>query len=375
MVSGCASRSAVTANQDFPVYWNKFPGARLISVESPEDIMHVSDEAHAFIQSVKAEWSNDPRDRLDNFIEAIFQHGQQGIDYFTDANYSVSDTFFLRRANCLSLTLMAYALAKEAGFSASLNVVEIPEYWSRKQGYSILNGHINVTITDVHMGKAINSRVVDFDRRMVSQKFDSKIIQLNDVIAMYYNNKAAMAIIEGAHEVGFAYLAKSLEVQPLLDQAWVNLGVLYRMNNKYDAAEESYLRAIHNVPDDLTAKENLAVLYRYQGKFVHAAALEDEVRRQRESNPYYHLILGDEAYDRGRINEAHTHYRRAYRLDRQNHLVLSALSKTAYMRGLLEDAEQYLQRAKNHARQDVDRERYTAKLAVLSGITTLQDDY
>ncbi|MEC8227958.1 MAG: hypothetical protein VX066_04520, partial [Pseudomonadota bacterium] len=119
----------------------------MISVESPEDIMHVSDEAHAFIQSVKAEWSNDPRDRLDNFIEAIFQHGQQGIDYFTDANYSVSDTFFLRRANCLSLTLMAYALAKEAGFSASLNMVEIPEYWSRKQGYSILNGHINVTIT------------------------------------------------------------------------------------------------------------------------------------------------------------------------------------------------------------------------------------
>ena len=70
--------------------------------------------------------------------------------------------------------------------------------------------------------------------------------------------------------------------------------------------------------------------------------------------------------DEGDFTLAHNYYRRAYRLDRSNHLILFALGKTALATGETEDAQTFLERAIKRAELLADRQRYAAKLAVLS---------
>ena len=375
-IQGCKSTSETLASSPYPVYWQSFPDAKHIKVESPTQILALSEAAERFIVDLSLhEQPDDPR-MLDTFIDAVFHHQQQGLSYHSDANYSVATTFRLREANCLSLTLMTYALATRAGFEATLNTVEIPEYWSRKEGYSVLNGHINLTLSQTYKGKVIASRVVDFDQRIESQQFPASAVSLPSVLGMFYNNKAAIGLITGQFDYAFAYMTKGLELDPTLREGWVNLGVLYRFTNHYDAAEQAYLRAIALDDTDLTAKENLAVLYRHTNRDLKAAVLESEVKAQREGNPYYHLILGDEAYDNGLYTIAHSHYRRAYRLDRKNHLVLSALGKSAFSKGNLTDAKGYLERAIDNASHEQDINRYTSKLAVVASIQNInQGDF
>lgn len=367
-LQGCRVTPDISTSVTHPVYWQYFPDASSVDVESTSQILALSPDAERFATALSADGVADDSLALDRFIDAIFHHQQQGLSYHSDANYSVSETFRLREANCLSLTLMTYALATHAGFEATLSTVEIPEYWSRKEGYSVLNGHINVTLKQVFNGKVIASRVVDFDERIESQQFPATEVPLTSVLAMFYNNKAAIGLISGELDYAFAYMAKGLELDPSMREGWVNLGVLYRLSEHYDAAEQAYLRAVSLDETDLTAKENLAVLYRFTGRDLLASALEAQVNTQRESNPYFHLIRGDEAYDSGLYTIAHAHYRRAYRLDRKNHLVLSALGKSAFSVGKLSDAKVYLERAINNASHEQDITRYTSKLAVLASI-------
>ena len=100
--------------------------------------------------------------------------------------------------------------------------------------------------------------------------------------------------------------------------------------------------------------------------FLVANELAKEVHKLRVANPYYHLIRGDEAFEEGDFNLAHNYYRRAYRLDRTNHLILFALGKTALATGETDDAQTFLERAIKRAELPADRQRYAAKLAVLS---------
>lgn len=353
-----------TINSGYPIYPSAFSSVDTVLVESPEDIMALPDEAKAFVDSLKQQAINEDRLIIDALIDAVFSRRQLGVAYYNDANFTVTETFVHREANCLSLTLMAYAMAQEAGLSVRLQQVEIPEYWSRKQGFSVLNGHVNLVLTE-HTPNGNEQRVVDFNENTVTQHFQTKSLPLNSALAMFYNNKAAIYLISQQYANAFQYFASALNVAPDFPQGWVNLGVLYRLNGYNNYAEQAYKRAISLDDEQLTAKENLAILYRMTNRTRQAKQLATEVHQARVKNPYYHLILGDEAFDEGKVRLASERYRRAYRLDRNNHLILFALGKAAFAQGKLTLAQGFLQRAYNRASENTDRNRYAAKLAML----------
>ena len=52
----------------------------------------------------------------------------------------------------------------------------------------------------------------------------------NKVIAMFYNNKGADAIVANSYTRAYSYFRAAATIAPELAQSWVNLGVLYRMD-------------------------------------------------------------------------------------------------------------------------------------------------
>lgn len=365
LLGGCAGTQTGAGNRTYPVYAQAFPAATTITVESPAQILTLPEDARRFLNKIKMTAEQNQTTPLDELINALFARQQLGLSYYSDANSTVAETFANREANCLSLTLMTYAMARGLGLDASLQDVEIPEYWSRKQGFSLLNGHVNVLLTD-NRDLFSKPRVVDFDARMQGQNFKAHTMSVNRALSMHYNNKAALALVNGDFAVAFRYLSEALSQDDGFTAAWINLGVLYRFTNHYDYAEEAYQKVIDIAPQNLTARENMAILYRLTGRDQEAAKLARDVHRLRVANPYYHLIRGDEAFEEGDIELAHNFYRRAYRLDRDNHLILYALGKTALAIGAKDDAQEFLQRAIRRADLPADRERYAAKLSVIS---------
>ena len=365
LLGGCASTERDTGNYLYPVYNDAFPAASSVNIESPAQILTLPEEAKRFLTKIRVTANLKQSTPLEELVNSLFAEQALGLSYYGDANSTVAETFTNRQANCLSLTLMTYALAKGLGLDASLKDVFIPEYWSRKQGFSLLNGHVNVLLTDTRDPFA-TPRLVDFDARMQGQQFKSETMSVNRALSMFYNNKGANALVYGNYPVAFRYLRAALKQDDQFTAAWINLGVLYRFAEHYRYAEEAYQKVLQLDAQNLIARENLAILFRLTGRDSMANELAKEVHQLRVANPYYHLIRGDEAFEEGDFNLAHTYYRRAYRLDRTNHLILFALGKTALATGETDDAQAFLERAIKRAEIPADRQRYSAKLAIMS---------
>ena len=346
-----------------------FPSYSLFPVETAEEIFFLDKDAKFFAEQAVYEKSALQKN-VRGLVKAIFDHSDQGMLYRNGANTTANTTFNNRAANCLSLSIMTYALAEHVGLKATFYEVEIPEYWTRREGYSLLNGHINLRVQlpeDPNVVSIGGSWAdVDFDPQTLRSHFPRVAISENKVIAMFYNNKGADAIVANSYTRAYSYFRAAATIAPELAQSWVNLGVLYRMVDAYDQAETVYKHALSLSDENLTAWENLSILYRYQNRHEEAKNITQMVDNKRQSNPFYHYILGEQAYDDEQYEAAISHYQKGLKLDNTRHEILFGLAKTYYESGDITNAEQYLARAMKHADNRQDKSRYQSKLSALA---------
>ncbi|MEL7289666.1 MAG: tetratricopeptide repeat protein, partial [Pseudomonadota bacterium] len=248
--------------------------------------------------------------------------------------------------------------------------VKIPEYWTRREGYSLLNGHINLRLSLPNESPvaAVGGTWadVDFDPQMLRNYFPRNAVSKNKVIAMYYNNKGADALVANSYTRAYSYFRAAAKVAPELQQSWVNLGVLYRMVDEYEQAEMTYKHALSLNEENLTAWENLSILYTYQDRDNEALKITQMVEAKRKHNPYYHYILGEQALEAGDIALAIVHYERGLRLDNARHEILFGMAKAYHELGDVSEAQRYLERAVRYSPNEQEKQRYSSKLATIA---------
>ncbi|WP_158771380.1 transglutaminase-like domain-containing protein [Paraglaciecola sp. L1A13] len=347
-----------------------FPRASDIRIESEKDIFRLDKEARAYVQKTVGR-IKDPIERTETLARNIFERLDFDLLYRGDANTTANETFYNKTANCLSLSIMTYAMATEAGLGARFQDVKVPEYWTRREGVSLLNGHINLQI--VPRERSSNSFYVynkgyqiDFNPQTAKEHFIKTELSKNQVIAMFYNNKGADALLNNDRDRAYAYFAAALKVEPNFDSALVNLGFLYRVSKLYELSENVYLHALSSSPDNLTAWENLAYLYAHSGKPEQSAAILARVQSKRLRNPYYHLDLGRRDFDLGKLQQALTHFNRALAIDGSRHEIFYALAKTYYALGEVVETERYLKKAKRKTKNLQEKELYQGELDLLT---------
>ena len=368
-LTGCATHSQLQDIKQQPLLHDElFPRFSAVDVVSEKQIFELSDDVKAFVDtqiSPRRSFEGNVR----NLIHGIFDRSTMGLLYKGDANTTATETYRNRSANCLSLSIMTYAMAEHAGFDASFYEVDIPEYWTRRDGYSFINGHINLRIVEPEESNVVRIKDdymnVDFDPQMFRQHFPTKRVTKDLVVAMFYNNYGADAIAANDYDKAYAYFRAATLLAPELDQTWVNLGILYRFRGGYQQAEKSYRYALSLNEENLTGWENLAVLYMHMGKQKKAAEIVAKVNKRRRDNPFYHFILGEEALEAELYTEALEHYERARRLNRTQHEILFGLGKAYFELGDISSAKRYLELAAQHAPNKQDQQRYSSKLSML----------
>jgi tetratricopeptide (TPR) repeat protein len=369
LVSACQTTSSINFNPYPLLHDELFPNSVNVEIENETDVFYIGETATAFVnQQLLGVKGSDQR--IKALADGIFNHAALNLLYQNDANTTASETFENKAANCLSLIIMTYSMAEHAKIGVKFQQVTIPELWVRRDGGSLLNRHVNLRLykKDVADITLFNSKSyqLDFDRRAQSLKLPVKKINKKRVLAMFYNNKGADALIQGNHSTAYAYFRSALVTDHFLVEAWTNLGILYRRAGHMEFAENTYLQALQINSRDLTTQENLAYVYELTSRKNEAKKIRASVLRQRIKNPYYHYMLGEIEFENKNWLQAIKHYKESVRLNKQQDQFYFSIAKSYYQLGDIKNSEKYVKLAKKYTYDDGQQLFYQSKLNSLS---------
>jgi tetratricopeptide (TPR) repeat protein len=327
LLSGCGnlvnSYRQNTSNINDLYLDNAFPTANEIVIETEKEIFALDEEMENMVKHIlKPEKDHERKARL--LLNYIFSSNHIAMSYDSGTNVTAIDAFHGSKANCMSLTIMAYSLANEAGMKLKFQDIEVPEYWVREGDHQLLMGHVNLLISkpsSLYKDKMWSKEImqIDFDPNASKDHFPRRVVSKKTMVAMFYNNKGAEALVKSQYDQAYAYFKAATKMDPNYFSAWGNLGVLYKINHHYDLAIQSYQHALDLNPEDLSALENLALLFDKLDRKDEAAIITNKLHNKRLSNPHYHALLASEAKYKNEYDSAIRHLKDAIKLESKFH--------------------------------------------------------
>ncbi|MFT4613693.1 MAG: Flp pilus assembly protein TadD [Bacteroidia bacterium] len=304
------------------------------------DLLSVSDEMREFVERYTSGIAS-RRQRLRMLHAAVKGAATLGIEYDPGAGGGAQDVFHRGSANCLSYASLFIALAREAGLDAGYQWLEVRPSWTRYGERVLVGLHVNAS---VDLGRQ-ERYMIDIDPLPSREIAGTQRITDDQAIALHHGNTAMQAL--GTDDVITAWLhtVRALQLHPQQSHMWVNLGAIYRAAGQHREAERSYLYALELDPWENSAMNNLVVLYAMDGRETDRQFWEGKVSGYRESNPFYHAWLGDQAAEKANWQAALENYQQALRLSPQDSQLLFALGTTHEQLGQSGLASRFIQRA------------------------------
>jgi Flp pilus assembly protein TadD len=329
------------------------------AIFSNDEVMELSDEMRAFVDEHVGRRAGDPV-KLKQLSDAVFSTSIFGLEY-DDATRTAAETFRVRSGNCLSFTFMFVALARGAGLDARFQEVEIPSEWTFAGGTPILNRHINIHV-DLHLG-VLPRKVVDFNIADFKADYDMNIISDKRALAHFFNNLGAELLQRGEMTAAFSAFRRAIvENDPSFAPAWDSLGTLYSRNGFTDHAEAAFLQALELDRSDLTAMNNLTVLYDRSGNSKQAARYRNKVKSHRKRNPYYRFQLARVAYALEDYDLAIDHLKYAIRRNNDEDRFCALLGMVYLQKGDEKKSRRWMARAEELADTDSMKRTYSSKI-------------
>ena len=298
---------------------------------------------------------------LHQLASAIIGADTFGVEY-DDRTRTASETFRIRRGNCLSFSNMFVAMARDVGLAVQYQEVDIPPDWTLDKDTYVLNQHVNVF---VDLGPA-GTRVVDFNIGDFKTSYEMRRISDARALAHYYNNIGVERMQAGDTASALSCFRRAIAHDDRgFSPAWTNLGTLYLRNGHPARAEAAYLQALKASKWDLVAMSNLARLCERLGDRERAATYQKRVIHHRNLNPYYRCELARQAYLAQRYDEAIGHLKYAIRKRPKEDQFYFLLGLSYLGKGDAPAARRWLARAEEVAATDALKRKYSSKIDTL----------
>jgi Flp pilus assembly protein TadD len=356
------------------------------------DILELNHEMKDLVESSVATIRN-PAKRLKALAAILAKR----VRYDTSADkYGIKtarETFESGTGNCLSFSNMFIAMARYAGLKAKYQEIPTPPNWTRNGEVLFFTLHIGafVDINDyddftVQLYGSQGDRIGVWSTTMrymftpselgryspEGNPLSARPIPDHRAFAQHYNNIGSMHLADGDYAEAYRYFVKAIHIDPKLNFAWSNLGVVYSRNGQLDAAADAYWQglSVSRGPDDVTVMTimgNMARLYRRTGDAENADHFEKEVATFRQRNPYYHYAMAKTAFYDALYGESVRHFKNAIQRKDDDHLFYYGLALAYFKLGDLENMEKSLDRAKHFAWDDDKKDYYDRVWERLSG--------
>lgn len=297
-------------------------------------------------------------------FRALSDGGHLRIEYDASRTRTAAETFEARAGNCLSLVLMTATLARELGLSVQYQLVEVPDIWTRSEQFTLLNGHVNLSLGQAPRGlssREMGRYTIDFQPVEDPRLARVRPIGENTVVAMFFNNRAVELMEQGAWTEAYATLRAALRADPHYTNSVNTLGVLLRRVGDLPRAELLLQGLLKREPHNRHAAGNLAMVWRQQGRIAEAQALE----RDLPPSPFADFERGLALAAQEQWPAALAAFERQLRLSPDFHGLHFQLARAHMQLGHLREARQHLEEASEQAPTGALRLRYQSKVKAL----------
>lgn len=328
-------------------------------IPSPQEVMALPDELRARFHAEVLDRTQAPYLRLERTMAFLFDPAGLGITYTPDTTYTVEQAYRRREANCLSFTLLVLALAREAGLDADAQYFDEVLTWRQQDANIVQGNHVNAGVRIRQKRYTIDVASDDVIVRGMPERIGD-----DQLIALYYSNRAMELTLDGNQVAAMPYMAQALAFDQGSATLWSNAGVLRLRNGDVAGADAAYAHALSLNPNHSGALFNLIKSHERNGDLVAVERLQRRARKVLAANPFHHFLQGHAAETRGDPQAALAHYHRAVRLQRDEHRFHFAIARAYAQLGDTRHAIASLERARALG-GDAQRDHYQHKLDLL----------
>ncbi|MBV7314658.1 tetratricopeptide repeat protein [Shewanella sp. NIFS-20-20] len=371
-LSGCASQPplpswhSLLADEAFPTVDNGPSPAEVFALNS-----QVTQELSQKLRSDQR--TQGSRFQAHRWLANELDSSQGHFSYNGNLTQTAAQTYSNRQGNCMSLVILASSMAKVLSIPVSYQVVEVLPHWDRQGQFYLINGHINVRLHPPRDANVVNfSRgvVLDFLPERSIRRYREYDVSEATALAMFYNNLAAEALIDGQTANAYGLIKQSLRHDPHLSMAVNTLALIYRQKGLDTQAEKAYRYGIRLEPDDMSVLHNLSILLASQGRLEEWAQVHKKIELARIANPFYYYDMGEIAFAEGRYNAAIDWYQKALAKADYRPEFYHGLAKSYHSQGKAGLAQKFLQKALALSADEKQRHLYQGKLLSLANIAS-----
>ena len=288
---------------------------------------------------------------------------EDGFDlvYDIQANLVPSETLQQKRGNCLSFTLLIIELARSLNITIKANQVDLPGNWGESgEEDLVFYRHVNGVIK-----RGLKTQILDLAISDYNFAYPQRVITKPQSAALMYSNKGIDALRIKDFETAFHYLRLAVSYFPENPDMWINLGALYKAQEKFKVAEVSYLHALKLRDKNNLAASNLERLYRVTGETHKAQLYAKKAEKARRKNPYYLFKIATQQFFDMEYDAALGSVNKAIKQHKKDHRFFALRSKIHRARNYYIDALEDLARATLVASHEGDINRYQEKAHVI----------
>lgn len=365
LLIGCASPSSMQRPDHlFADHLFSAPSKRIDVAE----VFALSDDMKRYLRSeIGAQLRS--MGRHAGLAQALTQPNQLKLEYESVMTRTASQAFAARSGNCLSLVIMTAALAKALDLDVQYQSAYSEETWSRSGDLYLRSGHVNITLgrrfTATSGMRDPAALTIDFLPPEDVRGLRTRAIGEETVLAMFMNNRAAEALVNGRLDDAY-WLAREAMVQdPNFMSAYNTLGVIYLRQHLFAQAERVLAHALERQPANTRAMANLALVYHAQQRGGDARALLARLASIEPTPPFHYFNLGLAAMRRDDFNSARDFFAREVARADYYHEFHFWLAVANYRLGDMTQAQKHLALAMSASTTKGDQALYAAKLAWL----------
>ena len=302
--------------------------------------------------------------RAQALYDLILGPDQLAIKYDNSHTKTAAETIESGSGNCVSIANAFIAMGRYADLKVNYLQVEVPDDWQRESDLYYQFRHISAAI-QIQPNEYLG---IEFDWMGGIDPERTRKLSDEQGFSAFYSNRGVGLLMQDDMDAAMAHLLRAIEIYPDNSDNWTNIGVAYRRLNQLDKAEDAYQQALRRNKSDLSALNNLAILYQMTGKTKDAEKYRKKLERYRRKNPYYMIQLSNQEIEKGNYSKALRWAKKAIKKHSEEHEFYFVAAKAYAYLGDTDEAMHNLKLAEEYAHQSRNRDQYSRKLELLRDI-------
>jgi Flp pilus assembly protein TadD len=311
--------------------------------------------------------------RQQGLYDALYAKTQLKLEYDAVKTLTAAEAFAGRNGNCLSLVILAAALAKEIDVPVYFHRVVVEDAWSRQGGLHFASGHVNVTFGRPStafrvISQASDLLTIDFVPPSPTHRIHAYRIDEETIVAMYMNNRAAETLATGNTNDAYWWAREAIHQDREFMSSYNTLGVIYNRLGMIADAERVLVHVLAREPNNLQAMSNLILVLNATGRNEDARRLRTQLAKLQPDPPFRSLALGIQAMRDGDFRAAKSWFLREVGVNYYSSEAHYWLANALLALGEVRNARAHLDIAAQSSTTRGETEIYQAKLAKLKAV-------